>query len=879
MKQEKGVITVFLALIFSIIFVFLCSMIEVTRVNSAKNQLIIASDAAITSALSDFDKELYESYGLLAYEDSDEIKSTVKEILEENLTDNGLFDINIDESQISVESDKNPFESNDVFKKQAIYSMKYKGTENLAREVFEEIKELLGAKDVIKESETMEELDKDAEDDLGKDIERMQEGKMAAMKAIIELAKNNSYPNLKEGTISYIEKLTSDQLLQKYNNETIKVALNAVINNEKNINKYNSDVVLGKAYSNRYTKMILEMYCTYLEEEKEKYKKENPIPQNNTTSTEGLSKEEIEALKKQEEENNKKAEEINKKLKEYEDAKTQISYAISNLDNNFKEIQEEINSLKSDLKDYKKDVKAGREAVDDLLSEKKRKTYDKIVSGYGDIASNDGSSLKESASDNKKYYVEELNTEKLNSILRDLKAVEELLETVIDEIPKIVNNMNLMIKGAIVWTVDNIDNSLFTELNNSIGLDFKGNIAYIDLLNKICGNAKIKSNENVKLVIEKVQIDTLKGITVSENSRVDVPEENNKFKDFYEMFKKNKKDSNSSPSLKEVLNNIPNGNPGVIDKSGLPNGDNSGKAGGKLSEQIEKAEGMGEITGLGSLLEAGGGFVDKLYLMEYIMSDFKDAVQPKEPGKRIPELTDNDGKLNFEIEAIISGEYNDEKSKTTMKDDFWGIRYILNFVSFMKYTSVKNFINTVATTVSTATYGAIPAPLVKWAIIATWVGIETNYDVIDLYNGYEVPLIKEDFSEWVSNFGLKLGEFGSSKQEADNVIDVINSSFNSDASKKGGEAYNAQGGKGIKLNYTDLIRFKLLVTDEEKLINRAQDIIVGNKDLQDKYSLYKSQLEVKVEESNVNVIFDTPSFSGEGGNHKFKGFSFKREYN
>ena len=116
MKQEKGVITVFLALIFSIIFVFLCSMIEVTRVNSAKNQLIIASDAAITSALSDFDKELYESYGLLAYEDSDEIKSTVKEILEENLTDNGLFDINIDESQISVESDKNPFESNDVFK-------------------------------------------------------------------------------------------------------------------------------------------------------------------------------------------------------------------------------------------------------------------------------------------------------------------------------------------------------------------------------------------------------------------------------------------------------------------------------------------------------------------------------------------------------------------------------------------------------------------------------------------------------------------------------------------------------------------------------------------------------------------------------------------
>lgn len=879
MKQEKGVITVFLALIFSIIFVFLCSMIEVTRVNSAKNQLIIASDAAITSALSQFDKELYEEYGLLAYEYSDEIKDTVKKIMSENLTDSGLFNISVEDDQILVDKNKNPFESNDVFKKQSIYSMKYKGTENLAREVFKGIKELLGAKDVIKESETMKELDEDANNQLSDDIGKMQEGKMAAMKAIIELAKNNSYTNLKEGAIAYIENITSDQLLKKYNNEAIKVALNAVINNEKNITKYDSDVVLGKAYSNRYTKMILEMYNKYIDKEKEKYEKNNPIPQGNTTSTDGLSDEEIEAIKKQEEENNKKSEEINKKLKEYEDAKTQINYAIKNLDENFKDIKNKVNSLKDNLKTYKETVTAGVDAVEDLLTDKKRETYDKIVNGYEDIASNNESSLKESANYNKKYYVEELNTEKLNSIRSDLKNVETILKTVIDEIPKIVNNMNLMIKDANEWTINNTNNSLFTELNNIIGLGFKGDIDYIDLINKICGNSKIKSNEKVKSLIEKVQIDTLRGTTVSENSKVDVPEENNKFKDFYELFKKNRKDSNSSPALREVLNSIPNGNPGVIDKSGLPNDDNSGKEEGKLSEQIEKAEGMGEITGLGSLLEAGGGFVDKLYLMEYIMSNFKDAVQPKDPRKRIPELTDNDGKLNFEIEAIISGKYKDEESKTTMKDDFWRIRYILNFVSFMKYTEVKTFISTVGEAVSAATYGAIPAPLVKWGIISTWVGIETNYDVIDLYNGYEVPLIKEDFSEWVSNFGLKLAEFGSSKENADKVIDVINLSFNSDASKKGGEAYNVQGGEGIKLNYTDLIRFKLLVTDEEKLINRSQDIIVGNKDLQDKYSLYKSQLEVKVKKSNVNVIFDTPSFSGEGGAHKFKEFSFKREYN
>ena len=157
--------------------------------------------------------------------------------------------------------------------------------------------------------------------------------------------------------------------------------------------------------------------------------------------------------------------------------------------------------------------------------------------------------------------------------------------------------------------------------------------------------------------------------------------------------------------------------------------------------------------------------------------------------------------------------------------------------------------------------------------------VVSNADEIDLYNGYEVPLIKENFSEWVSNFGLDIRNFA--KGNEDKLIEDITNSFTEYATKKdeNGEAYNNQKYEGIKLNYTDLIRFKLLVTGEEKLVNRAQDIIVGNKDLQEKYSLYKSQLEVKVEESKVNVIFDTPSFSGEGGSHKFKGFSFKREYN
>ena len=46
-KNEKGVITVFLALVFGLLLTFLINLVNVTMVNSAKNQMIIASDGLI----------------------------------------------------------------------------------------------------------------------------------------------------------------------------------------------------------------------------------------------------------------------------------------------------------------------------------------------------------------------------------------------------------------------------------------------------------------------------------------------------------------------------------------------------------------------------------------------------------------------------------------------------------------------------------------------------------------------------------------------------------------------------------------------------------------------------------------------------------------
>ena len=158
MKRDKGVITVFLALIFSILFSFLCVTIDITRINSAKNQLIIAADAAITSVLSSFNQDLYNSYGIFAFDSSKDYSKDVKDVINQNITDSSLFNIKVEE--ISTQASGNPFTDNNIMKKQMINAMKYKGTENLALSVFEKLKELLNVKDMVEDQSKIEEFEK-----------------------------------------------------------------------------------------------------------------------------------------------------------------------------------------------------------------------------------------------------------------------------------------------------------------------------------------------------------------------------------------------------------------------------------------------------------------------------------------------------------------------------------------------------------------------------------------------------------------------------------------------------------------------------------------------------------------------------------------------
>lgn len=66
LKKNKGVITVFIALMLTAVLSFGTLVLESGRFQTAKTQLAQAASSASTSMIAAYDGDLYENYGLLA---------------------------------------------------------------------------------------------------------------------------------------------------------------------------------------------------------------------------------------------------------------------------------------------------------------------------------------------------------------------------------------------------------------------------------------------------------------------------------------------------------------------------------------------------------------------------------------------------------------------------------------------------------------------------------------------------------------------------------------------------------------------------------------------------------------------------------------------
>lgn len=837
-KNEKGVITVFLALVFGLLLTFLINLVNVTMVNSAKNQMIIASDAAITSALAGYDRDLFQDYGLLSFEENADMITELNKIFMENLNGNaglnGMFNYDGSENKISAVTGGNIFEDNQLMKKQMIYAMKYQGTENLFLYAFDKIKKFVNSKDIIKEVEEVQEIDKNI-DKLDEEITSMQENKYQALEALVELAKNNKYEYLgRNRGIGYIESISAEELRGYYQgNNSVLAAIDSVAS-------YNGIVYLPKIYSYAYTKLVLLMYKEYLE---------ITVQQQQTAPATGTS------------------------VPVGSNTINVINELIRTLDN---KITEEKSKLSQKLDAYIQNLNSGISAVDTLISKHAEIIQPAIDKYKNTMESSENQDVKDIAKQSYTEYSKLLSLENLGKVKDDFSKIKVKLDLVINELQNINTNYSALISSD--WVSNNIDDYVFEVMGDLIGTDFRYPPSIENFIGSICGNEDLNKIIRESRISE-IQIDTIGGIAEVSNATImEKPQDNaQSFKDFYKMFKQIKEEEED----KREQNNGSERFDGESDKSFEPvnpinreEGENDGSDSDKLSDKLNQVDSSYNLDLSKDIINSGAGFIDKLYLIEYVMTNFTDISSEfsNTEYKRIPEMNVNDeNALKYELEAIIAGEYNDVKNDTTLENEIFAIRMVLNTVSLItKQNDIKSFIKDISDLISVATAGYVPSSVARVIITLAWAAIESRYDVIDIYNGYYVPIFKTDFDDWVTKLGLTRNDM----YNPDNGVNIIDKE--AEPTKNNG-AYNNQENE-LSLNYTDMMRFILLITKTDKIIDGSQNLIIENEQIKENYTNYKSNIEVNVEKSKLNILFNTDVFSSQEG-HRFNSFTFKKGYN
>ncbi len=216
---------------------------------------------------------------------------------------------------------------------------------------------------------------------------------------------------------------------------------------------------------------------------------------------------------------------------------------------------------------------------------------------------------------------------------------------------------------------------------------------------------------------------------------------------------------------------------------------------------------------------------------------------------------DNNWSYQNEVEYILYGGSN-VQNKAAAYSRIFLLRYALNLpAEFMTYWS-DPLVNSVANAISLATYGIVPAALVKLAIILALTILETGTDLLYLQAGIPVLLIKGKGDLFIdfSKDGIKK-----------NITNAAKTS--SDKSKK----------EGLKFQYSDYIKLFLFIKlfNEQKsygVYARTADVIQVNmakkiaKD--DSYGLKKSIVYFNLK-SDVRVqpmMLDLPLMRAEEAN-------------
>lgn len=147
-RKKDGAIAVFLTLILIPTFIFSGVIIDGSRIMASKNLVSGAGDLAMNAALSDYHKQLNETYGLLAMADTaEEIESIMQDCFEVSLNVCGVSREDFSKALVYLELTEGGFTASDivdteiyqteVFKQEVLEYMKYRAPVTLVSRAME----------------------------------------------------------------------------------------------------------------------------------------------------------------------------------------------------------------------------------------------------------------------------------------------------------------------------------------------------------------------------------------------------------------------------------------------------------------------------------------------------------------------------------------------------------------------------------------------------------------------------------------------------------------------------------------------------------------------------------------------------------------------
>lgn len=189
----------------------------------------------------------------------------------------------------------------------------------------------------------------------------------------------------------------------------------------------------------------------------------------------------------------------------------------------------------------------------------------------------------------------------------------------------------------------------------------------------------------------------------------------------------------------------------------------------------------------------------------FYMPKWRYAHDGGEVDMRFTPKKDRDTVLRGEIEYLICGNRTDALNENCVYSMIYAERLVNNEIALYRHKSVNGTCHSAAAAASTATGGTVPEPVFFWIFLTAWAIAETQMDMHFLVDcGYKIPVLKTSKNVLLTE--IPTGDDG---------------------------LVNNYGKKGLFVSYEDYLLIMLLMQGEKTRLMRSADLIEFNMKKQD----------------------------------------------